>query len=158
MTAATPEPSPESCMETLVVRKTILATPERLFAAWTQPDQLRQWWGPEGVVCVAAEVDLRPGGHYRIGNQLPDKKVLWIVGEFEVVEPPSRLTYTWRLEGISEAAERVTVRFETRGEATEVIVTHERIPSRELRDQHQHGWQGCLAGLAEYLQASGSRC
>jgi uncharacterized protein YndB with AHSA1/START domain len=155
MTAATPEPSPESRMETLVVRKTILATPERLFAAWTEPEQLRQWWGPEGVVCVAAEVELRPGGHYRIGNQLPDQKVLWIVGKFEVVEPPRRLTYTWRLEGISETAERVTVRFEAQGEATEVIVMHERIPSRELRDQHQHGWQGCLDGLAQYLHPSG---
>jgi uncharacterized protein YndB with AHSA1/START domain len=155
MTAAKPEPSPESRMETLVVRKTILASPERLFAAWTEPEQLRRWWGPEGVVCMAAEVELRPGGHYRIGNQHPDQKLLWIVGEFEVVEPPRRLTYTWRLEGISETAERVTVRFEAQGEATEVIVTHERIPSRELRDQHQHGWQGCLDGLAEYLHASG---
>jgi uncharacterized protein YndB with AHSA1/START domain len=141
-------------METLVVRKTIQASPERLFAAWTEPEQLRAWWGPEGVVCIAAEVDLRPGGRYRIGNQLPDQSVLWIVGEFDVVEPPRRLIYSWRLEGVSATLERVTVQFESRRAATEVIVTHERIPSRDLRDQHQQGWQGCLAGLAKYLQAS----
>jgi uncharacterized protein YndB with AHSA1/START domain len=140
-------------METLVVRKTIQASPERLFAAWTEPEQLRAWWGPEGVVCIEAEVDLRPGGRYRIGNQFPDQSVLWIVGEFEAVEPPRRLVYTWRVEGISQAPERVTVQFDSRGAATEVIVTHDRIASRELRDQHLHGWEGCLAGLAEYVSA-----
>jgi uncharacterized protein YndB with AHSA1/START domain len=140
---------------TLVVRKTIRATPERLFSAWTEPEQLRKWWGPEGVACVDPEVDLRVGGHYRIGNQFPDKKILWIVGEFEVIEPPRRLTYTWRLEGISDAMERVSVHFEAQGDTTEVIVTHERIPNEVLRDQHQHGWIGCLDGLAEYLLVSG---
>jgi uncharacterized protein YndB with AHSA1/START domain len=156
MTDLDPRPNPESAMETLVVRRTIHASPERLFAAWTDPEQLRAWWGPEGVVCIGAEIDLRPGGRYRIGNRLPDQKVLWIVGEFEVVEPPCRLIYTWRLEGISETAERVTVQFEPQGSSTEVVVTHERIPSRELRDQHHHGWEGCLAGLAKHLQETAS--
>jgi uncharacterized protein YndB with AHSA1/START domain len=144
-------------METLVVRKTIPATPERLFGAWTEPEQLRRWWGPAGVTCVDPEVDLRVGGRYRIGNQFPDGKLLWIAGEFEVVEPPRRLTYTWLLEGISEAPERVTVQFEARGEATEVIITHTRIPNKTLRDQHQNGWQACLDGLTEYLHMPAER-
>jgi len=148
-----PEADSAPRMETLVVRRTIRASPECLFAAWTEPDQLRAWWGPEGVVCIAAEIDLRRGGRYRIGNQLPDQRVLWIVGEFEAVEPPRRLVYTWKVDGISETEERVTVQFEPQGAATEVVVTHERIPSRELRDQHQQGWQGCLSGLANYLQS-----
>jgi uncharacterized protein YndB with AHSA1/START domain len=152
-----PDAVPEFRMVTLIVRKTIPATPERLFAAWTEPAHLQKWWGPEGIACIDPEVDLRVGGRYRIGNQFPDGKVLWITGEFEVIEPPRRLTYTWRLEGISESAERVTVRFEAQGTATEVIVTHELIPNETLRDQHQHGWQGCLEGLAEYLKASAKR-
>lgn len=150
-------PVPEFRMITLVVRKTIPANPERLFAAWTEPEQLQKWWGPEGVECVDQEVDLRVGGGYRVGNRFPDGKILWIAGEFEVIDPPRRLTYSWRLEGISDAAERVSVRFEARGTATEVIITHERIPNEMFRDQHQHGWQGCLDGLAEYLEASGKR-
>jgi uncharacterized protein YndB with AHSA1/START domain len=148
-----PEADSAPQMETLVVRRTIRASPECLFAAWTEPDQLRAWWGPEGVVCIAAEIDLRRGGRYRIGNKLPDQRVLWIVGEFDEVEPPRRLVYTWKVDGISETEERVTVQFEPQGAATEVVVTHERIPSRELRDQHQQGWQGCLSGLANYLQS-----
>ena len=139
-------------MAVLIVRKTIQAPPERLFQAWTESAQLREWWGPEGVTCVGAEVDLRVGGRYRIGNQLPDGKILWIGGEFEVIEPPRLLTYTWQVEGAPGGAKRVTVRFEPRRDVTEVIVTHERIPSETLREQHQLGWYGCLDGLAEYLR------
>jgi uncharacterized protein YndB with AHSA1/START domain len=144
-------PVPDFRMITLVVRRTIPATPERLFAAWTESEQLRKWWGPEGVECIDPQIDLRVGGTFRIGNRFSDGRVLWIAGEFEVIEPPRRLTYTWRLEGISDTAERVTVRFEKRGETTEVTVTHERIANETLRDQHQHGWEGCLDGLAEYV-------
>ena len=138
----------------LVIRRTIRATPERLFEAWTYPTQLKQWWGPEGVTCISAEIDLRIGGRYRIGNQLPDGSVVWIVGEFQVIEPPHRLTYTWQIEESSQPSELVTVRFEPRHGATEVIITHTSIPDRTTRERHEQGWLGCLNGLAEYLGGS----
>ena len=137
-------------MITLVVRRTIRATPERLFEAWTRPEQLVEWWGPDGVTCIAPSVDLQVGGRYRIGNRMPDGSEIWIVGEFEIVERPHLLMYTWRLEG-NDAIERVTVRFEAQGADTEVTVTHERIANETLRDQHQHGWVGCLEGLARLI-------
>jgi len=139
-------------MMTLVVRKTIRANAERLFAAWTIPAQLKLWWGPQGVKCIEVEVDLRRGGRYRIANQLPDGNVLWITGEFEVIEAPRKLVYTWRIEPETESSERVTVQFEESGNDTEVIVTHERISSEELRKMHEQGWFGCLAGLAKFVE------
>ena len=135
----------------LEVRKTIAATPERLFAAWTQPERLKQWWGPEGVQCIDAVVDLRVGGRYRIGNRLPDGNVLWIIGEYRVVEPPQKLVYSWQIESESHAPEIVTVRFEPREGGTEVVVIHESIPDVSTRNRHQYGWKGCLAGLAEFI-------
>jgi uncharacterized protein YndB with AHSA1/START domain len=137
---------------TLAVRKIIQATPEKLFTAWTQPEQLKKWWGPASVICVDAEVDLRIGGRYRIGNQLPDGTILWITGEFQVIEPPHKLVYTWRMGPEAQPAELVTVSFEPRpAGATEVIVVHERIPDKTARDTHEQGWVGCLDGLAKYL-------
>ena len=138
---------------TLVVRRTILATPERLFDAWTQPEQLKKWWGPKSVTCVDAEVDLQVGGHYRIANQFPDGKVLWISGEFETIERPRKLVYTWRLASEAGPSERVTVTFTARDQDTEVIVTHERIPSVAMRDMHEQGWLGCLDGLVRHVQS-----
>jgi uncharacterized protein YndB with AHSA1/START domain len=136
----------------LVVRRTIRATAERLFDAWTRPEQLLKWWGPAQVECAGAEVDLRAGGSYRIGNRLPDGQVLWIAGEFEEVTPPRRLVYTWRLGPRAGGPERVTVRFEPRDGATEVIVVHERILDEPARESHERGWYGCLDGLEAYLR------
>jgi uncharacterized protein YndB with AHSA1/START domain len=145
-------------MLTLVVRKVIRASPERLFAAWTEPAQLRRWWGPAGVECTDAEVDLRVGGGYRIANRFADGRVVWIAGEFEVIEPPRRLVYSWRLEGQPGAAEseRVTVRFDSHEAGTEVVVSHERIATTEDRDQHTAGWEGCLEGLALWVSVPGA--
>jgi len=139
---------------TLEVRKTIAATPERLFAAWTDPAQLTAWRGPKGVACTGAEVDARVGGTYRIGNRLPDGMEIWIVGTFEVIERPRLLTYSWLIEGMQGDAERVTILFEARGAGTEVVVTHERIPNAAARDQHADGWEGCLNGLATFVTTS----
>lgn len=136
----------------LVVRRRINATPEKPFAAWTQPALLVRWWGPQGVACPAAEIDLRVGGAYRIANQFPDGRVLWISGIFEVIEPPHRLTYTWKLESQAGPAERVMVCFEAHGDATEVVVTHERIPDEAVRTSHERGWIGCLDNLVRYAE------
>lgn len=136
---------------TLVVRRIIRATPQRLFDAWTVPEQLRQWWGPQSVVCIDAAVDLRVGGEYRIANQFPDGKVLWISGEFEAIERPRRLVYTWRVSSAAGQFERVSVNFEAQGQSTEVIVTHEHVSSAQLRDLHEQGWGGCLDGLVRYV-------
>jgi uncharacterized protein YndB with AHSA1/START domain len=127
----------------LVVQKTIRATAARLFDAWTSPAQIKQWWGPESVVCVDAEIDLRVGGRYRIANRMPDGRILWIAGVFELIEAPYKLVYTWALEPIARPCERVTVQFRPQ----------ENVPSASMREGHALGWQGCLAGLAQFLQS-----
>lgn len=144
--------SSDSPLLTLVVRRTIPATAEFLFHAWTQPVRLKEWWGPSGVRCVEAQIDLRIGGQYRIANQFPDGKVIWITGEYERIEAPRELMYTWRVEGDPRPLERVTVEFKQTGVETEVIVTHERIPDARVREQHDAGWRCCLDGLVEYAR------
>jgi uncharacterized protein YndB with AHSA1/START domain len=136
----------------LVVRRTIRASAERLFAAWTEPRHLLVWWGPRPVTCSGAEVDLRVGGRYRIVNALPDATTLTIEGEFLEIERPSKLVYTWHTSRTPESS-LVTVRFEPRGEATEVVVVHAQIPSTAVRDDHERGWIGCLDSL-EHFAAS----
>jgi uncharacterized protein YndB with AHSA1/START domain len=146
----------------LVARRTIRASAPRLFAAWTEPELLKQWWGPPGVTCTAAEIELRPGGRYRIANRLPGGEVLWIAGTFEEVSPPERLVYSWSLEPPRPAPDggpgtpehsRVTVQFRPRGRDTEVIVVHENIADAAIRADHEAGWTGCLDGLAALFGA-----
>jgi len=53
----------------LVVRRLIPASPDAVFAAWTEPAHLLKWWGPRGVSLAAAEIDLRVGGRYRLASK-----------------------------------------------------------------------------------------
>lgn len=132
----------------LVVRRTINASPERLFDAWTRSEELLAWWGPRPVRCTRADVDLRVGGRYRIDNLLPTGALLTIEGEFTLVERPSKLVYTWSVDPGGAPPELVIVRFDRKGPGiTEIVVTHERIESAALRDSHAKGWNGCLDGL-----------
>ncbi len=138
----------------LETRRVVSAAPKRVFQAWTSPAELMKWWGPEGVQCTAAEINLRVGGQYRIANRLEDGTTLWIEGMYEQIEEPSLLVYSWRIG--SEPAtdgERVTVRFARHSEGPEVTVRHERIETAALRDDHERGWRACLDGLVRHLGA-----
>jgi uncharacterized protein YndB with AHSA1/START domain len=133
----------------LVVRKTIAATPETLFDAWTKPSLLMKWWGPKNVTCIAAEIDLKIGGIFSITNQLADGKIMIIHGVFEHIKRPDELIYSWNTDKSYCAEEKVTVWFKAKNNGTEVVVNHERISSDALYHSHELGWQGCLAGLNE---------
>jgi uncharacterized protein YndB with AHSA1/START domain len=138
----------------LVMRRRVRASAEKVFAAWTDAASLRQWWGPEGVACAEAELDVRVGGRYRIGNTMPDGRVVWISGVFERVEPPRELVFTWSVEG--GAQERVSVRLTPHGDETEVVVVHQRVVDAATRASHEAGWQGCLGGLARFFAQESS--
>ena len=76
-----------------------------------------------------------------------------------MIERPHRITYTWAHEPVSDSAEhtRVTVRFEDRGDATEVIVAHQGFRSGHSRRTHRAGWAECLGSLAASLPRSSAR-
>jgi uncharacterized protein YndB with AHSA1/START domain len=151
--------NPDSAANTtLRISRIVRVPPERAFAAWTDPKHVVHWWGPPGVTCTEAHIDLRVGGEYGIANQFADGRIIWIRGTFEAVDPPRRLVYSWRLDGEphTAGAERVTVSFERRpGDATNIVVLHERVPSEERRRSHQAGWNGCLDGFVTFVESRG---
>ena len=136
----------------LVVRRWIPAAPERLFSAWTEPRQLLAWWGPPGVRCVEANVDLRPGGRYRFKAERPDAPPIVIVGEFLTISRPRELVYTWSIDEQAGPTEQVTVRFTPEGAGSDVVVTHERIAEDDVLRDHRDGWIGCLAELDAHVR------
>jgi uncharacterized protein YndB with AHSA1/START domain len=135
----------------LMVRRIVKATPTRVFNAWTNPEALMAWWGPKGVSCPDAEVDLNVGGKFRIANLLPDGSLLWIHGLFEEINPPQKLVYSWISSDEQPAPERVIVRFKRVDEGTEIVIMHERIGNQAMVEAHRHGWEGCLDGLVNYV-------
>ena len=75
----------------LTLKRRLNAAPEKVFAAWTDPEILKQWWGPASVSCPEAHVDLREGGAYRLANLQDDGSVTWISGRFERVREPAAI-------------------------------------------------------------------
>ncbi|MEX0624126.1 SRPBCC domain-containing protein [Saccharospirillum sp.] len=136
----------------LITRRHIKASPSRVFTAWTTPEALKSWWGPKGIGCPDAQIDLTVGGQYRIANEMPDGRWLWIEGTFEEIVPDEKLVYSWVSSDQQPAPERVIVHFKPMNEGTEVIVIHERIGSEAAVAEHKAGWEGCLDGLEGWVR------
>ena len=127
---------------------------ERVFAAWTDPALLRRWWAAQPDWEGAdAEIDLRPGGRYRLAMRDPETDTVHVViGEYTEVRPPERLAYTWTWESdpaemAGSAETLVEVEFVEQDGGTEVRLTHSGFASEQISEMHAHGWNGCLDNL-----------
>jgi uncharacterized protein YndB with AHSA1/START domain len=136
----------------LQVSRLLNAPRDEVFRAWTDPERIKQWWGPIGMSTPAAQVDLRPGGAYRFVMEAPEGPTLVVAGSYREVTPPSRLVYTWHWEnGIPDSLETlVTVEFDERGAQTEIRITHGGFPAEGAAPQYQVGWEEALARLATF--------
>jgi uncharacterized protein YndB with AHSA1/START domain len=135
------------------VAQVIRASQDRLFRAWTTPDELAMWWRMDepGWAFSSATVDLRVGGAYRLGMTSPDGKLHVAVGVYREVSRPARLAFTWDWDDAeSRVGETlVTVEFKkVSADTTEVLVTHERFPDAARAEGHKRGWTQLLALLA----------
>jgi uncharacterized protein YndB with AHSA1/START domain len=124
---------------------------EEVFRAWTNPEQVRKWWAPPGLEAGPIEIDLRPGGSYRLTLLPPAGEPMEASGVYHEVDPPARLVYSWawrggEFDGLADSI--VTVEFRELGVgATEVVVVHEQLPPEAAR-AHDEGWRGCFERLA----------
>ncbi len=135
----------------LILRRTISAPRDRVFDAWTSPELMRQWFCPDDSFSVAiAEVDLQIGGTYRIGMKDPNETVRIAKGVYREIKKPERLAFTWSWEHDSIDT-LVTLTFTDLGDATELTLKHEYLPTVQHRDSHAQGWNGCLQHLEKFL-------
>jgi uncharacterized protein YndB with AHSA1/START domain len=142
-------------MSELHMERTFDAAPDAVFDAWTNPEVLRRWWAaaPDWHTALA-EVDLRPGGRYRLSMRDSNTgDVHTVGGEYVEVERPARLVYTWTWEGdppemAGSANSVVTVAFRAEGDRTRVVLDHTRLADDEIAAKHEHGWNACLDNLA----------
>ena len=139
---------------TLQLKRTFAAPREKVFRAWTDPEQMKKWIIPQNGFSVPnAEVDLRKGGKYRIEMLSPEGVCHTAVGKYRKISVPEKLVFTWFWENRpAEGETLVTVEFYDRGNTTEVILTHELFHAEAVRDDHVKGWSGALGQLAEFLE------
>jgi uncharacterized protein YndB with AHSA1/START domain len=100
MTEFTPDPTLD-----LVLERTIPVPPERVWAAWTEPELLVQWFTPAPWRTASVDVDVRPGGRYVTTMESPDGEQFPSAGCYLHVEPGRLLVFTSMLtEGFRPVA------------------------------------------------------
>ena len=79
----------------LVLHRHFKASPERVFAAFTEKALMQGWYGPEAMTVPHCEVDARVGGKFRIEMHAATGSVNIVTGEFREITPPERLVFSW---------------------------------------------------------------
>jgi uncharacterized protein YndB with AHSA1/START domain len=80
----------------LVITREFDAPRELVFAAWTDPRHVRNWWGPRGFTSPRVDIDFRVGGSFIFGMRAPDGKQYWNQGEYLEIAAPERIVSVMR--------------------------------------------------------------
>jgi len=137
-------------MHELTIERNFAMPVEKLFDAFTQPETITKWFAPGHLECTEAKVDLKVGGQYRIRMDGDDEPHI-VVGEYLVIEPHSKLVFSWRWH-TRETTTRVSLAFKALdNNNSQLLLKHDQFPDQALSNKHQEGWMGCLANLEKYI-------
>jgi uncharacterized protein YndB with AHSA1/START domain len=131
----------------LTLVRRLKAAPAKVYAAWTDPERMARWWGPDSGPVLTAEADARPGGRFRVVFRTEDGEQHDCRGEYREVVAGERLVFTWGWVSTPERESLVTVLLRPVGEGTELTLIHERFFDGAVRDRHREGWSGMLDKL-----------
>jgi len=95
----------------------------RVFAAFTDPDLIPEWWGPRDATTLVDEMDVRPGGSWRFVMRNSDGTETAFRGTYREVTPPERIVQTFEWEGMPGHVSVETTMFEDLGDRTRVTST-----------------------------------
>ena len=138
----------------LEIRRFIKAPPAHVYAAWTDPEQLKQWFGPENCQTHDLVADARVGGEFRWNLANPEGEKLTMRGEFRELQPNKKIVFTWQWEDDEDWKNHTSVVTVELGDAdggTELRLTHEQLPNQESRAGHMRGWNSALNKLENFL-------
>ena len=149
----------------IVISRLIDARRELVFDAWTDPEQVVQWWGPRGFTTTTHKMEVKPGGVWSFVMHGPDGRDYQNTITYLEIVPPERLVYTHGGDGGDENLEPIsfqtTVTFVAEGNRTRVSIRTV-FPTREQRDRvvKEHGaiegGEQHLARLDEHLAGGGT--
>jgi uncharacterized protein YndB with AHSA1/START domain len=147
-----------SAKTSLQIKRLIKAPRDRVYAAWTDLEQLRQWFGPENVRTHELIADARAGGKFRWDLTSPEGEKMTVHGEYRELQPDKKIVFTWQWDD-DEVWENqtsiVTVELSDAEGGTELCLTHEQLPNEKSRDGHTGGWNSALNKLENFFEKRG---
>lgn len=138
----------------LEITRVIKAPRDRVYAAWTDPMQLKQWFGPANVRTRDILAEPRVGGKFRWDLINDEGEEMTLLGEYRELSAGRKIVFTWQWDDDEAWKDRnsvVTVELFDRDGGTELKLTHEQLPSEESRDRHNQGWNSVLDRLEQFV-------
>jgi uncharacterized protein YndB with AHSA1/START domain len=156
----------------LIISRIFDAPRELVWKAWTVPELIMRWWGPEGFTAPFIKIDLRVGGNYLYAMRSPDGKDFWSTGVFRELVPPEKIVATDNFadeEGNIVPASHygmpgdwpdellATMTFEDQKGKTKFTLRHKGLPPGEMIESAKAGWNGSFDKLEKVLAEEKSR-
>ena len=139
----------------LEVERLIEAPRDQVYTAWTDPAQMKQWFGPENVQTRDLIADARVGGTFRWDLTNSEREDMTILGEYRELQQGKKIVFTWQWEDDEDWENHisiVTVELNDAEGGTNLRLTHEQLPNEESRDGHRQGWNSTLNKLERLFE------
>ena len=137
------------------IERTFDAPRDRVFAAYTDPALIPEWWGPRGTTTEVVQMDARTGGDWRFISHNSDGSQDGFRGTYREVSAPERIVQTFEWEGMPGYICLETAEFEDLGDRTKVTTTSLFYTTEErdgmLGSGMEHGLNETYARLDELL-------
>ncbi|WP_109484198.1 SRPBCC domain-containing protein [Paraburkholderia sp. C35] len=140
-----------SARPSLTLQRHITASPQKVFSAWTDPQQVVKWLHPGGCDVILSEMELKAGGRFHMIMRAPDGELHDVSGVFREVSLNQKLVYSWAFRSTPERESLVTFSLQADGDGTWLTLTHEQFFDKAARDAHRDGWTEALDGLEHYF-------
>src|SRR5689334_8774264 len=128
----------------LILKRRLKAPPQKVFQAWTQPEQMTRWWGRSSAREPVAETDVRVGGHFRVQFLGEQGEHHSVSGIYREIEADRRLVLSWAWQSTPERQSQVIVDLKPDGDGTLLTLTHEQFFDQKACDDHRGGWMVAL--------------
>jgi uncharacterized protein YndB with AHSA1/START domain len=138
----------------LEIKRLIKAPRDRVYAAWTDPAQMKLWFGPENVQTRDLTADARVGGEFRWDLTNSEGEKMTMRGEYRELQPNKKIVFTWQWQDDEDWENRasiVTVELDDANGGTELRLIHEQLPNEDSRDGHTQGWNSALDKLEKFF-------
>jgi uncharacterized protein YndB with AHSA1/START domain len=135
------------------VERVFDAPRDRVFAAYTDPKLIPEWWGPNGTTTTVDRMDARTGGDWRFVIRNSDGTETGFRGTYREVSPPERIVQTFEWEGMPGYVSVETATFEDLGDRTKVVSTSLFHTTEERDGMLQSGMEGGMSQTYARLDA-----
>lgn len=141
---------------TFVIERTYAASPERVFAAWSDEAAKAQWFGPGEKHAESYSLDFREGGREHLSVPTPDGAVYSFDAVYADIVPAQRIVHTYDMhrDNARISVSVATIEFEAVGDTTRLTLTEQGVflDGLDAPAEREHGTKAMLDALGSHLQ------